>query len=121
MRAATPARFTTAEALPADAVVRPAWRGDARWFGPQHPSRGSAAGNVQLGVFRGASSWFICRGTHGSGRKHHAVDSFAGLSEPTPQDGGYWQPGDMRAGEAEPRRLLQEFDVEFVVRWVPAS
>lgn len=75
---------------------------------------------AEFGVFRGASSWFICRGTQGSGRTHYAVDSFAGLSEPTPEDGGYWHRGDMRAAEAEARRLLQQYDVEFAVGWVPS-
>lgn len=74
---------------------------------------------AEIGVFRGASSWFICRGTQGAGRTHYAVDSFAGLSDPCGEDGSYWHAGDMRASQAEAQRLLQEYDVKFVVGWVP--
>jgi O-methyltransferase len=74
---------------------------------------------AEIGVFRGASSWFICHGTQGSERTHYAVDSFAGLSQPSRGDGDYWRPGDLRAAEIDARTLLRDYDVTFVVGWVP--
>lgn len=75
---------------------------------------------VEVGVFRGTTSWLLCDATAGSGRRHWAIDSYAGLSEPQNADGRYWRKGDMAASEEDVRRLLAPFDVEVVKGWVPA-
>ena len=42
---------------------------------------------AECGVFRGTSSYLICRALRGTGKEHHVFDSFAGLSAPAAGDG----------------------------------
>jgi hypothetical protein len=75
---------------------------------------------VELGVYRGASSWLICAALRGSVKHHHVFDSFQGLSTPDGRDGSYWRSGDMQCSEQQFRARLQEFD-NYVVHagWIP--
>lgn len=77
---------------------------------------------AECGVFEGASSWLICAGTSGKGRMHHLFDSFEGLSEPSPADGGYWRAGSLAAGEHVVRENLRPFAGHLVFHkgWIPA-
>jgi hypothetical protein len=71
---------------------------------------------AECGVYKGASSWFICDGLR---RTHHGFDSFEGLSAPTGADGAYWQGGDLRASEATVAELLAPFDARLYRGWIP--
>jgi O-methyltransferase len=74
---------------------------------------------AECGVWNGASSWFICRHFAGVGKTHHAFDSFEGLPEPAPVDGGYWRRGDCFATEADARANLAEFPAKLYRGWIP--
>jgi SAM-dependent methyltransferase len=74
---------------------------------------------AECGVYRGASSWFICDHFSASPRTHHAFDSFQGLSAPRAIDGSYWSQGDLSESEASARALLAGFDVRFYCGWIP--
>ena len=77
---------------------------------------------AECGVFLGASSWLICRSNRNSGpaKTHHGFDSFEGLSAPGPSDGGYWEAGNLTAGEQACRKNLAEFpSVRLYKGWIP--
>lgn len=74
---------------------------------------------AECGVYEGATSWFICDYFRGSGKAHHAFDSFEGLPEPTHPDGRYWQPGDLKTAEDRARATLTGFKVNFYPGWIP--
>lgn len=79
---------------------------------------------AECGVWTGASSWLICaanRSQSASRRRHHMFDSFEGLSTPDPDDGDYWQKGNLSAGEDLVARNLAPFieDVSFHKGWIP--
>lgn len=77
---------------------------------------------AECGVFQGASSYFICAFTRGSGKRHHLFDSFAGLSQPAAADGAHWREHDFAADEAIALRNLAEFDfVESHKGWIPSE
>lgn len=77
---------------------------------------------AECGVFEGAASWLICAASERSGRKHHAFDSFEGLSTPDGADGAYWTRGDMRATEELVRENLKPFAdrIVFYAGWIPS-
>jgi O-methyltransferase len=76
---------------------------------------------AECGVYQGASSWFICRGSAGTGKTHHLFDSFEGLSAPGAADGSYWSAGALASSEEEARRTLSEFDhLRYHRGWIPA-
>ncbi len=77
---------------------------------------------VECGVYKGASSWLICRANaRQGGRIHHIFDSFEGLSEPLPLDGTHWKKNALASGEETLRENLQEFaDACRVYKgWIP--
>jgi O-methyltransferase len=74
---------------------------------------------AECGVWNGASSWFICRHSAGSGKTHHGFDSFEGLPEPMPLDGDYWRKGDCSSTEDVARARLSEFPVKLYRGWIP--
>jgi O-methyltransferase len=74
---------------------------------------------AECGVYEGATSWFICDHFRGSGKAHHAFDSFEGLPEPTHLDGRYWQPGNLKTVEDRARATLTGFEVNFYPGWIP--
>lgn len=76
---------------------------------------------AEAGVYRGASSWFICRAREGRGSRHFAIDSFAGLSAPAEEDGSYWRSGDLRTHEEAAGRVLAGFDATIVKGWIPEA
>lgn len=80
---------------------------------------------AECGVFRGATSYFICeaRGRKGT---HHLFDSFAGLSapvaadKPSDEEARPWSVGALCATEEEVKRNLAEFPfVEYHPGWIP--
>ena len=70
---------------------------------------------AECGVWLGTTSWLIAQ----SGRRHHAFDSFEGLSEPTTADGAYWAKGSLTAPEEIVRRNLDGLNVELYKGWIP--
>jgi len=75
--------------------------------------------SAEAGVYAGASSWLICDALQGAGKRHHAFDSFAGLSTPVGADGDYWTPGDMSIDARYARERLSTFDAEVHEGWIP--
>jgi len=77
---------------------------------------------AECGAYKGASSFLICRRIAGSSKKHHIFDSFEGLSEPTREDGTYWQKGDLSSSEKIIRENLKDFDfVAYHKGWIPET
>ena len=75
---------------------------------------------AECGVYRGASSYLICRRIVGLGKMHHAFDSFEGLSMPAPEDGTHWKKGDMAVNESFLMENLREFDYVVCHKgWIP--
>lgn len=75
---------------------------------------------AECGVYRGASSYLICRHIAGLGKSHHLFDSFGGLSNPGPEDSNHWTQGDMACDEAVVRENLKEYDfVVYHKGWIP--
>jgi O-methyltransferase len=75
---------------------------------------------AECGAFEGASSYLICNRIAGLGKMHHIFDSFEGLSTPQPQDGTYWEKGDLAANESIIRKNLEAFDfVVYHKGWIP--
>ena len=82
---------------------------------------------AECGCWRGLSSYLICstlkrRDASMSGRGYHVLDSFQGLSQPSPADGGVGVAGQFSAKLEEVRRNLAGFpDISFHPGWLPAS
>ena len=75
---------------------------------------------AECGVYRGASSYLVCRAIAGSQRINHLFDSFEGLSQPGEFDGAYWSPGALAATEEDVRAGLAEFDnFRLYPGWIP--
>jgi hypothetical protein len=77
---------------------------------------------AECGVYRGASSYLVCRRNREIGRegRHHLFDSFAGLSAPRPVDGRHWRAGDLACPRETVESNLAEFDdVVFHAGWIP--
>jgi hypothetical protein len=75
---------------------------------------------AECGVYKGASSYLICRAIRPGSKRHHLFDSFQGLSAPTSVDGAYWTVGALQADEHDVLATLDGFD-NFVVHagWIP--
>lgn len=83
-----------------------------------------AGDTAECGVFRGASSYLICRGNQlaPNRRVHHLFDSFQGLSEPSILDGSFWSAGDLACPLSVVKENLEEFGEEAVCfhqGWIP--
>lgn len=75
---------------------------------------------AECGVYKGASSYLICRAIKPYSKLNHLFDSFEGLCAPGPRDGTYWVPGALRADESHVRENLSEFGNFTVHRgWIP--
>ena len=75
---------------------------------------------AEAGVYKGASSYLICKAIAGLGRQHHLFDSFEGLSVPDFHDGDYWTKGALSASEEDVRRSLSEFSNYTIYKgWIP--
>ena len=75
---------------------------------------------AECGVYKGASSYLICRAIEPYGKRNHLFDSFEGLSPPTDRDGTYWTAGGLCADESHVRKNLAEFKNFTVYRgWIP--
>jgi len=75
---------------------------------------------AECGVYKGASSFLICRRIAGLKKKHHIFDSFEGLSTPMDEDGSYWKKGDLASSEDIVREHLKEFNfVVYHKGWMP--
>lgn len=79
---------------------------------------------AECGVFRGATSYLICRANKkasAGSKTHHIFDSFEGLSEPGPSDGSHWSKGDLKCTLDFVQRALSDCDnLEFHPGWIPA-
>jgi len=75
---------------------------------------------AECGVYRGASSFFICERTKAQGRRHRVFDSFEGLPSIDAVDGSYFRRGAFSVSESVPRQTLADFDfVTFHKGWIP--
>lgn len=75
-------------------------------------------GTAECGVYRGSSSWLICKNS--GGKAHYCFDSFKGLSEPDLCDGDYWTKADLSSPEEVAQKRLAEFpDVSVFAGWIP--
>lgn len=81
---------------------------------------------AECGVFKGASSYLICKANKKSKyrRRHHMFDSFLGLSRPSTEDGSFWSEGDLSCSLEEVQHNLNEFegdDIHFYPGWIPTT
>jgi O-methyltransferase len=80
---------------------------------------------AECGVYTGASSTVILQTLQEAGTRepwhHYGIDSFAGLSEPVPDDGSHWTVGDLAVGRNHAERNLAPFAGRFtlVEGWIP--
>lgn len=75
---------------------------------------------AECGVYKGASSYLICRAIKPYGKCNHLFDSFEGLSAPTDRDGTYWTAGGLRADESYVRENLKGFgNFRLYQGWIP--
>jgi hypothetical protein len=76
---------------------------------------------AECGVFTGLTSYLICRRTQGTGKLHHAFDSWEGLSAPGEGEEAFWEAGELAVSEDQARANLAEFDfVRFHRGWIPS-
>jgi hypothetical protein len=76
---------------------------------------------AECGTWKGGSSWLICKGVSGSAKRHHAFDSFLGLSRPEPRDGSHFKAGELAVAEAEFRARLADFpNLRVYPGWIPS-
>jgi hypothetical protein len=75
---------------------------------------------AECGTYKGASALLMCRALAGTTSLVHLFDSFEGLGEPLPVDGGYWQKGSLTTSEAALHRTLHGLDNYRVYKgWIP--
>lgn len=75
---------------------------------------------AECGVYQGAASYLMCRWGALRGRRHIAIDSYAGLPQPGPADGTHWKRGDLSADlDGVRRRLAGQPGFEPVRGWIP--
>jgi O-methyltransferase len=74
---------------------------------------------AEVGVWRGASSWFICNHFRHSEKMHHGFDSFNGLSTPIEVDGPRWKGREFRVSQDVAARALVRFDARLYEGWIP--
>jgi hypothetical protein len=75
---------------------------------------------AECGVYKGFSSYLMCRSLAGTPWLVHLFDSFEGLPEPLPVDGSYWRKGDMSATEKALHQTLRDYNNYRVHRgWIP--
>lgn len=79
---------------------------------------------AECGVYRGATAYIIAKAIiRGHSRSRlHLFDSFAGLSTPRSQDGGYWTAGDLTCSLKDVAKNLDAVAhvVEFHPGWIPS-
>lgn len=75
---------------------------------------------AECGAYKGVSALLMCQALTGSPSLVHLFDSFEGLAEPLPIDGGYWQKGSLSTGEQALRETLADFENYRVYKgWIP--
>lgn len=81
---------------------------------------------AECGVLSGSSSFVICAVLGRDGRRHHAFDSFEGLSAPLAVDAPVqptsfeWRAGDLAVPLERVRENLSEFDfIDYHAGWIP--
>jgi hypothetical protein len=98
---------------------------DRRWMMQQlmRLVEGVEGQTAECGVWRGLGSYIIARVNRASGkaRTHFVFDSFEGLSEPSREDGGYWEGGDMAVAEDIFRKNVADYldDMSIHKGWIP--
>ncbi len=82
-----------------------------------------AGDTAECGVYRGASSYVICRMNRANElhhRTHHMFDSFEGLSRPSDLDGSHWAEGDLSCDLGTVSENLSAFEnVNLWRGWIP--
>lgn len=76
---------------------------------------------AECGVYKGATSWFICDRIKDTTKTHFVFDSFKGLSNPEEKDGGFWSKGNLSATEEIFRINLNDFQniIKIYKGWIP--
>jgi hypothetical protein len=75
---------------------------------------------AECGAYKGASALLMCRALLGTTSFVHLFDSFEGLADPLPVDGGYWQKGSLTTSEANLHETLRGMDNYRVYKgWIP--
>jgi len=78
---------------------------------------------AECGVYRGGSAYLMAKdlARHAPGKRLHLFDSFAGLSEPGPLDGGHWRAGALAGTLPEVTANLAEYSglIEIHAGWIP--
>lgn len=80
---------------------------------------------AECGVYFGATSWLILKlaahNPDNSLRTHYMFDSFAGFSDPGPQDKNFWKKGEMAASLDVVKKNLEQFSNQCVYMkgWIP--
>jgi hypothetical protein len=78
---------------------------------------------AECGVYRGGSAYLMAKALarHAPGKRLHLFDSFAGLSEPGPLDGGHWRAGALAGTLPEVTANLADYAdrIEIHRGWIP--
>jgi len=76
---------------------------------------------AEVGCWKGAMSYLICKSNQTTDKHHHIFDSFEGLSQPLEIDGSHWHAGDMFAPEDLVHKNLSRFEGRYSTYkgWVP--
>ena len=78
---------------------------------------------AECGVYKGASSWLICKVNQFSKiqqRTHYMFDSFQGLSQPGDDDGSHWAEGDLSYGIEKVQNNLKDLSAYSLhPGWIP--
>lgn len=79
---------------------------------------------AECGAYNGSTAYFMALANERSGqnRNIYLFDSFEGLSQPSAEDGSYWQAGDLACPEEAARRNLAGFRNIHIHRgWIPTQ
>lgn len=76
---------------------------------------------VECGVYKGDSSYLICKDIAHLDKQHHVFDSFQGLSlGDSSFDNAYWKKGDLSIGKSYVESRLNEFNfIKYYEGWIP--
>ena len=81
-----------------------------------------AGDTAELGVYFGASSELILESIKSVDKKHHMFDSWEGISQPSFEDGTYWQKGNLNSSFFDCKNSLSSFQEDkkiYYEGWIP--
>ena len=76
---------------------------------------------VDIGVYKGKSSYLILDNIKDSDKSHFMFDSWEGISKPNEYDGNYWKEGDLNSSIDICKNNLMKFKTPkfFLQGWIP--